>query len=243
MKPTTTRIFSTLILAAIIALGTSGCYRAVSIEGNYNLVTETRDINDFDEISLESSINVEYVQADYYEVQVEAESNLIQWIETSVRNHNLTVEIYDNRNLREHYNITVTVFSPDINEINISGSGDFYCENLVNDEYDLNISGSGDVAMGIDTYDLNAKISGSGNIELWGLAQDAKFTISGSGDIRAYDLEVEDCIAKISGSGDMHLWVTQKLDISISGSGDIFYMGTPTVDARITGSGNIIHID
>jgi len=243
MKSITLRISSLLILLALIALGTSGCYRAVSIEGNYDLITETRDINDFDEISLESDINVEYVQADYYEVQVEAESNLIPWIETTVRNHNLSVEVFDNRNLREHYNITVTVFSPDLKEFNISGSGDFYCENLVNDDLDLNISGSGDIALGIDTYDLNAEISGSGNIELWGLAPDAKFTISGAGDIRAYDLEVEDCNAKISGSGDMHLWVTQKLDISISGSGDIFYMGTPTVDAKITGSGNIIHID
>lgn len=243
MKSTTIRIFSMLLLATIIVLGTSGCYRTVSIEGNYDLVTETRQIDDFDEISLESFVDVEYVQADYYEVQVEAESNLVSFIETTVRNHNLTVEVYDNRNLREHYKITVTVFSPNLNEFNVSGSGDFYCENLINEDFDVNISGSGNVAMGIDTYDLNAKISGSGNMEFWGLAPDAKFTISGSGDIRAYDLEVEDCKTKISGSGDMHLWITQKLDISISGSGDIFYMGTPTVDAKITGSGNIIHID
>ena len=243
MKSVISRISSLLLLSTIIVLGTSGCYRTVSIEGNYDLITETREIDHFDEISLESFINVEYIQADYYEVQVEAESNLVPFIETTVRNHTLTVEVYDNRSLREHYRITVTIYSPNLDEFNISGSGDFYCEGLVNEDFDLNVSGSGDVAMGIDTYDLNAKISGSGNMEFWGLAPDAKFTISGSGDVRAYELEVEDCTAKITGSGNMHLWVTEKIDISISGSGDIFYMGEPTIDAKITGTGSIIHID
>lgn len=186
-------------------------------------------------------MDVEYIQADYYEVQVEAESNIIPYIETSVRNSKLRIQTYDNRNLRNHYRILVRVYSPEIEEFNLSGSGSFYCENLVNESFELNITGSGDVVLGIDTYDLDLSISGSGDAELWGIADDAKLTISGSGKIDAFDLKIIDCKAKVSGSGNMYLWVVDKLDIKITGSGDIYYTGSPSIDASITGSGSIIY--
>lgn len=242
MKKKTLKSFSLLLVLTSILFMASSCYRMSAIEGNYDLVTEIRDINDFDEVSLEGFMDVEYIQSDYYEVQVEAESNLIPYIETSVRNDKLRIKVYDNRNLRNNYRIVVRIYAPNIKEYSLSGSGDFNCENLVNESFELHISGSGDVALGIDTYDLEMTVSGSGDAELWGIADKAKLAISGSGKIQAYDLEVKDCKAKISGSGNMYLWVLDDLDITITGSGDIYYYGEPRIDASITGSGSIINM-
>lgn len=242
MKKKTLSSILVLSISAVIITMATGCYRMAAIEGNYDLVTEIRDINGFDEVSLEGFMDVEYIQSDYYEVQVEAESNIIPYIETSVRNDKLRIKVYDNRRLRNNYQVVVRIYAPDLEEYSLSGSGDFYCENLVNDSFELSITGSGDVEMGIDTYDLDLSISGSGSAELWGIADDTKLRITGSGSIHAYDLEVKDCNAKISGSGNMYLWVKDDLDVTITGSGDIFYFGNPSIDANITGSGSINHV-
>ncbi|MDD3010734.1 MAG: DUF2807 domain-containing protein [Bacteroidales bacterium] len=232
-----------LLSFGVLAAFTTGCYRTTAIEGNYDLITETRAISGFDEVSLEGFMDVEYVQSDYFEVQVEAESNLIPYIETSVRNNTLRIKTYDNRNLRNNYAILIRVFSPDLAAYSLSGSGDFDCENLVNDAFELLISGSGDVNLGIDTYDLKIKISGSGNAELWGIAEDTELIISGSGNIHAYDLETKNSRTRISGSGNMYLQVTDYLKVNITGSGDIYYFGQPAIDANITGTGSIIHVE
>ncbi|PLW98402.1 MAG: hypothetical protein C0593_05730 [Marinilabiliales bacterium] len=242
MKKKTLKSFSVILMLFSVLAFTSSCYRTVSITGNYDLITETRDINNFDKISLEGFMDVEYIPSDYYEVKIEAESNLIPYIETSVKNSRLEISVYDHRNLRNNYRIVVRVYAPDLKEYSLSGSGDFYCENLVNESFELNISGSGDVALGIDTYDLELSISGSGDAELWGIADDAELSISGSGRFNAYDLKVNDCKAKISGTGNMYLWVIDNLDINITGSGSIYYTGEPSIDATITGTGAIIPV-
>ena len=228
------------------------------VEGNRNVVTETRSVPSFDRIQNTGIFDVYIVQSDYYEVVMEAESNLLPFIRTGVSGNILKVETRDN--LRPNYPIKVFIYTPEVEEVKLSGSGLIYSDTLWVDKLDVVLSGSGRidmVALGNDIYTeisgsgsawvytetdlLGATISGSGDMHFAGFANRADLTISGSGKIHAYDLPVNECYTKTSGSGDMFVNGSDYLDVNISGSGSVYYIGTPALNVKITGSGKVIH--
>jgi hypothetical protein len=254
----TKNLLAGLILIFALALF-SGCNKGWhNVEGNYNVVTETRYYSGFDRVINEGDFDVYIIQDGSDEVSIEAESNLIPLIRTRIEGSALVIDTKDN--LRNNYPMKVFVHLEDVREIKLSGSGLMQAENIEAEDLDVNlsgsgsmfisgiadvtdcqISGSGSIDLGMTCNEIEADISGSGDIEIWGTADQGDFKISGSGSIHAYDLTLQDCHAKISGSGSMYLTVEDYLYVNISGSGDVWYLGNPIIDTDISGSGSIIH--
>jgi hypothetical protein len=252
---------NTIILLLLMMTGLlfTGCYKAWhAIEGNFDVVTETRNISGFSKVFNEGTFDVYIIQDASGEVVIEAESNLIPLIRTRIEGSALVIDTKDN--LNNNYPMKVYVHTTELDEMRLSGSGLVHADDIntgdieidlsgsgdmfftgTADEVKCKISGSGDMDLGLTCTELNGKISGSGEMEIAGTADKGDLDISGSGSIRAYDMTFQECIARISGSGDMYLTVEDHLDVTISGSGSIYYMGNPTVDANISGSGNVIH--
>ncbi len=251
------------LLTGLVLLATSimftGCYdNWHSIDGNYDVNSETRQLPDFHRVFNEGEFDVYIIQDGLSEVEVEAESNLIPMIRTRVEGSSLVIDTKDN--LHSHYPMKVYVHTAEISEVGLSGSGLIHAENIEAEDFEISlsgsgdifvsatadqvdcaISGSGDIDFGIECNYIEATISGSGDMELWGTAGNADCKISGSGEIRAYELVLQDCDATISGSGNMYLNVEDHLDVTISGSGNVYYMGNPVINTNISGSGSVIH--
>jgi hypothetical protein len=252
-------INGTMLLALMAVLYLTGCDKPWHrIEGNRDIVTETRSVPSFDKVQNSGVFDVYLIQSDYYEVVLEAESNLLPFIRTGVSGDRLTVDTRDN--LKPNYPIKVFIYTPEMEEVKLSGSGLIYSDSLFVEKLDVVLSGSGMidiVAFGSDIYTeisgsgsawvytetdlLGARISGSGDMHFSGYAYQADFNISGSGTIEAYDLPVTKCFTRTSGSGDMYVNVSDYLDVNISGSGSVYYLGTPALNVKITGSGKVIH--
>lgn len=251
------------LLTGLVLLATSilftGCYDSWhSIDGNYNVMTETRQISGFHRVYNEGEFDVYIIQDGTGEVEIEAESNLIPMIRTRIEGSSLVIDTKDN--LQNHFPMKVTVHTAELSEVRLSGSGLVHAENLVVEDFeirlsgsgnmfisaaadnvDADISGSGDIDLGLNCNSIDANISGSGNMEIWGTAENGNFKISGSGEIRSYELLLQTCDATISGSGNIFVNVEDHLDATISGSGNIYYMGNPVVNTHISGSGDVIH--
>jgi hypothetical protein len=254
----TKNLLTGLAILSALALFT-GCYKGWhTIEGNYNVVTETRYYSGFERVINEGDFDVYIIQDGSDEVSIEAESNLIPLIRTRIEGSALVIDTKDN--LQNNYPMKVFVHLQDIREIRLSGSGLMEALNINAGDLDVSISGSGNIFVsgtadvtdcqisgsgsmdiGLSCREVEADISGSGDMEIWGTAEKGDFKISGSGSMRAYELTLQDCHARISGSGSMYLTVEDYLYANISGSGDIWYMGNPIIDADISGSGSIIH--
>ena len=258
MKMKMNNLLLTLLAVSSIFLF-PGCYNYWHhVEGNHDVVSETRSVPAFDRVINEGNFEVFVIQDSIYEVTVEAESNLIPLINTSVRGSALIVETHEN--LKNHDPMKVYVRTPKITELSLEGSGLINGQELVSNNMDINLSGSGNIDVGItannveasisgsgalhmsvSSDEVNATISGSGEMELWGNTNRGDLHISGSGVIQAYDLVQHDCYANISGSGSMYLQVIDYLEVTISGSGNVYYHGNPQVVTHISGSGNVIH--
>jgi len=250
------------VMPALLLLMTglifTGCDHWHSVEGNYDVITETRQFSAFDRVINEGNFDVYIIQDGLSEVILEAESNLIPLIRTRMQGSSLVIDTKDN--LRNNYPMKLYVHTTDIIEIKLSGSGLMHADDIVAGDFETSLSGSGNMFMsgtanevkcsisgsgsidlGLTCEKLETDINGSGEIEIWGNANQGDFRISGSGSIRAYDFTLQKCNATITGSGNMYLTVEDYLNVDISGSGNVYYMGSPDVETKITGSGSVIH--
>jgi hypothetical protein len=219
----------------------TSCSKFHTIDGNGNVTTESRTLSTFSKVKSEGSFEVYIAQDSVQSVNVEAESNLLPYIETDVSGSILIIRVREHRNIDNHEPIKIYVKSPVVKSINLSGSGLINCDSMITSTLDVNLSGSGNMNIIAESNKIDAHISGSGKITLSGTANETDFNIDGSGNIHAYNLPQDTCFADISGSGDMYVYVNEFLDVRISGSGRVHYIGNPTVNTFITGSGTVIH--
>lgn len=219
----------------------SSCEKVV---GEGALVNETRTTGSFSGIESELSANVAYVQGNDYKVELTAQQNILNVLETPVVNNKLVVRFKNNVRVKSHEQITIKVTSPSISSIGLSGSGNVnVLSPLSANEFSFRLSGSGNIALpSVTCLHLGANISGTGNISIaGGTSETENLKISGSGNIDSRNVVVKSVTCTTSGSGSMKVTVSENLNVTISGSGSVYYWGTPVVNTNISGSGKVIH--
>jgi Putative auto-transporter adhesin, head GIN domain len=232
-----------VIIAAIVIFSSCYDFHLRCIRGNGNLIEEIRNNDNFSSIISTGSFDIFISHDTVFEVLVEAEENLLQYIETEVVGSKLYIEERDNRCLRTTYPIVVRIKVPEVTSIDLTGSGDIVCDSINTEIFDIDLVGSGDIRANVWADFIEVDLTGSGEINLTGEADQTDFSIPGSGNIRTLDLLQNECYASIPGSGNIYVNVSEFLEVRISGSGNVYYLGNPVIDYQISGSGDIISIN
>jgi hypothetical protein len=225
----------------VILLFTTGCMDEIFMDGNGILKNETRPVDYFNEVTISGDFIVNITQGENYEVQVEAESNLLPYINTHTTRGKLSIDVKGVRVLNNSLPMRISIVTPQLTRLVQSGSGEIVTDFFSVPEFKIFVSGSGKVITSVDATEINVDISGSGTVNLEGGADRADIKISGSGEFKGYDLHLTDCETSISGSGRVYVNVFRSLVASISGSGSIYYIGTPFIHSSISGSGRVIN--
>lgn len=234
------------------------------VDGNGMVETETRAAVPFTAIANETSFHVKYIQGDEFSITVEAESNILPYIETDIRSGALEIStVRGTHCLNYTRHPVVTVTAPAISEIVNSGSGDFMAGPLTGSDVTIVNSGSGDITAGtltgsevsvivsgsgnvmtddVTATTLKATLSGSGDLTMTGEAVSSRYVVSGSGSVFSRYLVSAEARMTLSGSGSVYATVEDSLEAVISGSGNIYLLGDPEVSLTRTGSGRIIHL-
>lgn len=236
-----------VLLIIAIAVSFSSCHyiRDEEIDGNGISSTQERSLGDFHSIRAMGGMDVTVSQAPTSSLKIEADENLLEYIET--RNDGGSIEIYtkDGFDLDPKFGIKIYATAPTFNDLEVSGSGKIKSTGKITSTSELNaeISGSGDILLEADAPKIRTKISGSGSSTLKGTTRDFSAHISGSGDVRCFELLSENTEIDIAGSGDAEVYASRTLDVDIAGAGDVRYKGNPSVKQNIAGSGNIKKVD
>jgi hypothetical protein len=214
------------------------------IRGNGNVRTETRSPGNFKSVASHGSFDV-FVSSGEQAVKVEAEENLLPYIETYVEGYTLHVETKDDYWLSPGRKVKIFVSSPDYESIRSYGSGDITGESRITNtsKLELGVNGSANIKMDISAPEINTETNGSGDIFLRGETKSFEGEIHGSGNIKALDLKSGDATIKIYGSGNADLSVDGKLDVHVAGSGDVNYRGNAQVSSSIAGSGRVKKVE
>lgn len=234
-----------LLIAFIGLITFSGFTEHETITGNGNVKKETRPVSGYTGISVSGSMNVEIVYGNSNEITVEADENLLPYLETKVENGNLIIKSKDKVNLRTKSKMIVHASATKLANIKLSGSGNINGKgDFSNDEKTtFNLMGSGNISVGFNSFsETKVSIAGSGNVTLKGNhTNNIDASISGSGNIDCSDVRANDVFAIISGSGNIKVYAARTIDAKISGSGNIYYRGdAPKISIKTSGSGRVI---
>lgn len=225
-----------LMLVATILMGTACNVRA--IRGSGNLVTESRQVSNFDRIALSGSGEVILTQDGSESLRIEADDNVMKYIEAEVEARTLKLGFKNGVNIISTTKLVFYVSVDNLTSLKVSGSGDFQADTIEADRLAVDISGSGSVQISeLLAKDVSAEISGSGRIDLTGEVDTQEIDLSGSGKYLGGDLCSESVKVSVSGSGVATVCATERLDSSTSGSGSVNYYGQPS-SVNTSGSGS-----
>lgn len=230
------------VLAAILLFTLNSCTKVI---GDGPVVTETRVVRDFSEIDFGVPGDMVFEESDDNEIEIQAQRNIIEVIETYISGDELKIRVRDGKNIRSSEDIRIVVRAKGIHSLALSGSGKLTVDqDFAPLHAKLRVSGSGKIQMkSINCNDLEARISGSGSIEVNdGVVDHEDISISGSGDVYLQPVIAKRATTQTSGSGNIRLHVTDEVDVRISGSGDVFYEGNPVVNVSVSGSGRLVKL-
>lgn len=250
------------MLALMLSL--SGCWEDPKLfpceSGSGIIDTDTRTVSDFTKIIVDIPADVYLHRDTAVSVVIEAQESLLDWIDTDVSGN--VLEIRNERCFRNHKTIRIDVYLPEVDMIEVDGSGDVYgLDSFATagdldleirgsgsidftgsaTEVEIEILGSGDAVLNIDAERMETKITGSGDLIGLGTLDYHDVRIEGSGSLEAYDLITAETEIMIAGSGDAEVYADSLLTVKINGSGDVFYQGSPLLDVDINGSGEVIN--
>lgn len=231
----TRRFFYPFLFAALLAT----FFVATAFAPN-DRITEERDLDPFDEIGLAISADLYLTQGAQQPVKIEASEEVLANIETKISGGHLEIKFKES--MRNPGDIKIWITIPEIEELNIAGSGSIFATSgIETEELELNIAGSGNMELSkVICDEIEANIAGSGNLKMDNsTAEEAEISLAGSGDAQINGLKVAEASVSIAGSGDCIIHVTDELDVSIVGSGDVKYEGDPRIEVSTIGSGKV----
>lgn len=172
--------------------------------GSGDLITETRDVGDFDSIEASDAVNVELTvePGAGTSVSVTYDDNLIDQIVTEVRGSTLEISIDGNvSTIGGGRFVAVTVASLD--SIEVSGAVDVNGEGQL-ETYELVASGASDVDFrDLTAVDVTIEISGASDVNLYASGS-VTGDVSGASDVTV-DGDPSDVRVETSGASDFNV--------------------------------------
>jgi autotransporter translocation and assembly factor TamB len=211
------------------------------VTGNGKLITENRSLSDYDKIDVAGPFEVILIKGNEGAISIKADENLMEYIETEVKNDHLKIQLEKGYHLRSTKNIVITVAVETIDAISLAGSGNVSSADVLNAaDLNLNLAGSGEINLPVSTKNLTSNIAGSGNIKLSGNSDVFRCEIAGSGNLEGDDLKATASHINIAGSGNVKIHAISEIHAQIVGSGNVIYTGNPAIEkSKSIGSGSI----
>ena len=223
----------------------------IGIKGNGNLVSQSFEICDYEQIMFASqNFKLEY-EANQMPpaLWIETDSNIMELFDIQCKNNQLKIDFKDNQNnsikMHQPTKLVIKTNSEKLSEINAAGSG--YIELMNNTEYpklELNIAGNITVNAGqINLNTLICKSAGSCIFNFCGRTDNLIIQDAGKNNYNALELATLSLKVESAGFTNLEADVTDDINVSIVGGGSIRYKGNPNIQNKSIGSVSITKID
>lgn len=208
--------------------------------GSGNIVTETRKTGNFDAISVGGSFEVEVKIGDVTLVVVEADDNIMKYIETTVSGNTLKINTEGLHNYSDvHMKVYVT--APAITSIKASASAEVVADNILTGSGRLTFkaSSSASIKAEVNAPEIETDASSSATITLTGKTKTHKTEASSSAEIKTFGLLSENTTANVSSSASIEVHASVSLNARASSSGSVDYKGAAAVTKSESSSGTV----
>ncbi len=213
------------------------------IEGDGVLVKAMRSTSSFNQVDARGEFELYLYYADSCKLEVECESNILQYVVTKFVRNKLIIDKKNNVLIANNMPIKIYAGTPLLKFAELSGSGRMVVDELHSGNLTLSLSGSGEIIYNesAECENLTMDISGSGNINApYVKSGQTNIDIDGSGVCTVDSISLEKLDIDIDGSGGINLrGVCDYVDLRVEGTGELRAgdLFTKRYDIRDNGSG------
>ncbi len=208
--------------------------------GSGDLVKSSRNVETFTSVRASGGMEVHITPGATAKVVVEADDNVIEDVETTVRNGQLNISLEDGVN---YNNVTVKVFitAPGLNKINGSASAEIIVAGILESpgRIELNASSGSSIKAQVDAPEADVDASSGAEVNLTGKTRALDVHASSGAAINAFDLLSENTAADASSGAKVDTHASIKLDAKASSGGSISYRGPAATVIQESSGGSI----
>jgi Putative auto-transporter adhesin, head GIN domain len=209
----------TLVLILVVIAG-AACKHGMhsGVKGSGKRVVQKRDVQPFKSIATEGAFNIEVVCQKDLSLEIEADDNILELVETDVSNDVLHLKNVKGYSMAEPVEIRISV--PNLEGLSVSGAGKIDITGMKNEKFEIDSDGAPSI-----------KVSGSTNV--------VDIDSSGAAKIDTHNLHAEKGVVDSKGVSNIEVDVRDQLDVTISGPSTVTYQGDPSINKTIHGPGKL----
>ena len=208
-----------VVVSASCDAGTGLAERAI---GDGTITTVERTVGAYTEVVFASEGIVEIRQGGEESLEVIADQNLHEFIETDVDAGVLTISTEAGFDLDPSEPPVFLVGADDLARLSIVGAGSMVAERIDAVDLVIKIEGAGDVSIAdIDVDVLDIRVPGAGDVTVAGTARRLLIAWSGAGSIDSTGVATTEVLMDITGVVDARIGASDVVRVSGSGAGAV----------------------
>jgi hypothetical protein len=220
-----------------------------------DLIVETREVADFDQVILRGSVccaEVYIEQGEAESLSVEAEPDVMPRIETRVRDRKLVIRLKGSwlerlgdlmANDLTRPKMVFRLGVRKLKALDVYGASYIHASSIDTDSLIVLWRGAGNLMFdSLRAQELQIEQSGAGAIEISGQVNRQLVKLSGVGRYDGSGLRTEHTEVRVTGSSLACVHVEGALNAVVHGIGVVEYSGNPQVHTRVTGAGSVVRV-
>jgi len=212
--------------------------------GSGDIISDTRTVRAFSGLEVEGPFEVIITTGSPDKLVIEADDNLMEYVETEVDGNTLEIRLSRRFNLRDAH-LKAYVSSGEINKVHASAAANVTTKTgLVSaNKIDLSSSSGASINGNVDAPNVTGKASSGSKLDLRGKARNLNLSSSSGATIHAYDLLSENTSASSSSGASIQTFASLDMNASASSGGEVTFRGPGRVKKNESSGGSVKRVD
>lgn len=188
---------------------------------------EEYEHEDFRELTISGSFEVQIIQSDEYRVVVNGSKEKIGNVEIRQDGDLLefSYEGDDSNYGRYRKEAKIIISLPSIRKLELRGASRAYIKGFDEERVTFELHGASEADVDMDAYDVTIELSGASKLSISGAGNEMTADLSAASSLDAYQFRVNDARIDASVASSAKVYVKENLDINASIASDIKYRG------------------
>jgi hypothetical protein len=212
------------------------------ISGSGVVISENKDVRDFNEVRISGPFVAEIVYGDTYRTTITADDNIMQNVKVEKNGSELRIGL-NGVSVIGNSTLKARIEMPDLKGVALSGAtkaevGGF--ESIR--DFEAQISGASRLDGNLNSNVMNLNLSGASTVGIKGTTNILETRLSGASRMDMESFTAKDASIKASGASNGSVTVNEHLDAEVSGGSFITYVGNPTLGStKVSGGARLVH--